>query len=116
MNRTWTWCLIALLSLASAAWSQDKKAGGTEGAVAALEQQWLQSQQTNNPDLVAPLLAGDEDLAARVERLLSPAPRAETHTPWMGCLIAGVALALAAGLVTLPALLYPVHRFLEHLI
>jgi hypothetical protein len=66
--------------------------------------------------LVAPLLAGDEDLAARVERLLSPAPRAETHTPWMGCLIAGVALALAAGLVTLPALLYPVHRFLEHLI
>jgi len=57
MNRTWTWCLIALLSLASAAWSQDKMAGGTEGAVAALEQQWLQSQQTNNPDLVAPLLA-----------------------------------------------------------
>ena len=57
MNRTWTWCLIAVLSLASAAWSQDKKAGGTEGAVAALEQQWLQSQQTNNPDLVAPLLA-----------------------------------------------------------
>jgi ketosteroid isomerase-like protein len=57
MNRTWTWCLIAVLSLASAAWSQDNKAGGTEGAVAALEQQWLQSQQTNNPDLVAPLLA-----------------------------------------------------------
>src|SRR5437016_4226530 len=57
MNRTWTWCLIAVLSLASAAWSQDKKAGGTEGAVAALEQQWLQSQKTNNPDLVAPLLA-----------------------------------------------------------
>ena len=25
--------------------------------VAALEQQWLQSQKTNNPDLVAPLLA-----------------------------------------------------------
>jgi len=29
----------------------------TEKAVAALEQQWLQSQKTNNPDLVAPLLA-----------------------------------------------------------
>ena len=28
-----------------------------EQAVAALEQQWLQSQKTNNPDLVAPLLA-----------------------------------------------------------
>ena len=31
--------------------------GGTEKAVAALEQQWLQGQKTNNPDLVAPLLA-----------------------------------------------------------
>lgn len=31
--------------------------GGTEKAVAALEHQWLQSQKTNNPDLVAPLLA-----------------------------------------------------------
>jgi Zn-dependent protease with chaperone function len=66
--------------------------------------------------LVAPLLAGDEDLAARVERLLNPAPLAESHTPWMGCLVAGAALALAAGLFTLPALLYPVHQFLEHLI
>ena len=52
------WCLISLLSVGSAAWSQDKKAdGGTEKAVAAQEQQWLQSQKTNNPDLVAPLLA-----------------------------------------------------------
>ena len=58
MKRTWTWCLIGLLALGSAAWSQDKKTGGgTEKAVAALEQQWLQSQKTNNPDLVAPLLA-----------------------------------------------------------
>lgn len=56
MNRTWVWCLIGLL-LGSAAWSQEKKSGGTEKAVAALEQQWLQSQKTNNPDLVAPLLA-----------------------------------------------------------
>ena len=58
MKSTWMWCLISLLSVGSAAWSQDKKAdGGTEKAVAALEQQWLQSQKTNNPDLVAPLLA-----------------------------------------------------------
>src|SRR5438067_12609658 len=55
MNRTFIWCLIGLLSLGSTVWSQ--AGGGTEGAVAALEQQWLQSQQTNNPDLVAPLLA-----------------------------------------------------------
>jgi ketosteroid isomerase-like protein len=34
-----------------------KWGGGTEQAVAALEQKWLQGQQTNNPDLIAPLLA-----------------------------------------------------------
>jgi uncharacterized protein (TIGR02246 family) len=56
MKRAWLWCLIALLSVGSAAWSQDTS-GGTEKAVAALEQQWLQSQKTNNPDLVAPLIA-----------------------------------------------------------
>lgn len=47
------WCSLALVLLASAAWAQ----GGTEKTVADLEQKWLQSQQTNNPDLVAPLLA-----------------------------------------------------------
>ena len=58
MKRTWMWCLVGLLLMGSAAWSQDKKAdGGPEKAVAALEQQWLQSQKANNPDLVAPLLA-----------------------------------------------------------
>ena len=58
MKRIWILCLIGLLSLGSAAWSQDKQTGGgTEKAVAALEQQWLQGQKTNNPDLVAPLLA-----------------------------------------------------------
>ena len=57
MNRIWMWCLVGLLSLGSVALSQDKGAGETEKTVAALEQQWLQSQKTNNPDLVAPLLA-----------------------------------------------------------
>src|SRR5881227_3077246 len=58
MKSAWMWFLISLLSVGSAAWAQDKKAGGgTEDAVAALEQKWLQSQKTNNPDLVAPLLA-----------------------------------------------------------
>jgi len=47
------WCSLALVFLASIAWAQS----GTEKAVAALEQKWLLSQQTNNPDLVAPLLA-----------------------------------------------------------
>jgi uncharacterized protein (TIGR02246 family) len=58
MKRTWISFLIGLLSLGSAAWSQAQTPGGTEKAVAALEQQWLESQKTNNPDLVAPLLAG----------------------------------------------------------
>ena len=58
MNRSWTWCLIGVLLMASVAWSKDKSAaGGTEKAVAALEEEWMQSQKTNNPDMVAPLLA-----------------------------------------------------------
>lgn len=57
MKKTLMWCLAGLLSLGSAALLQAQQSGGTEKAVAALEQQWLQSQKTNNPDLVAPLLA-----------------------------------------------------------
>ena len=54
MKRRLMWCSLVLVLLASAAWAQG---GGTEQAVAALEQKWLQGQQTNNPDLIAPLLA-----------------------------------------------------------
>ena len=58
MKNTWVSCLLGLLSLGSAALSQAQQTnGGTEKAIAALENQWLQSQKTNNPDLVAPLLA-----------------------------------------------------------
>jgi hypothetical protein len=53
MKKTLMCCFIALLSLVSPAWSQAQTTGETEKAVAALEQQWLQSQKTNNPDLVA---------------------------------------------------------------
>jgi uncharacterized protein (TIGR02246 family) len=57
MKRTLTLCLVGLVLLLGAAQSQAQQAGGTEKAVAALEEQWLKSQKTNNPDLVAPLLA-----------------------------------------------------------
>jgi ketosteroid isomerase-like protein len=58
MKKVLMWCLVGLLSLGSAAQLQAQQTGGgTEKAVAAQEQQWLQSQKTNNPDLVAPLLA-----------------------------------------------------------
>ncbi len=63
MKKTLMWCLIGLVSLGSAAWSQAQQTGGIEKAVAALEEQWLQSQKTNSPDLVTPLLA--ERLMAR---------------------------------------------------
>jgi ketosteroid isomerase-like protein len=58
MKNTHVWCLLGLLSLANAGVSQAQQtSGATEKAVMALESQWLQSQKTNNPDLVAPLLA-----------------------------------------------------------
>jgi len=50
-------CLLGLLSFGSAARLQSQQTGEPEKAVAAQEQQWLKSQKTNNPDLVAPLLA-----------------------------------------------------------
>jgi Domain of unknown function (DUF4440) len=54
MKKTLICCLLGVFSLVTAAWSQT---GTTEKTVAALEQQWLQAQKTNNPDLLAPLLA-----------------------------------------------------------
>src|SRR5437763_9125940 len=51
------WCLIGLVLLVSAARSEAQTTSGTEKAIAALEEQWLQSQKASNPDLVAPLLA-----------------------------------------------------------
>jgi uncharacterized protein (TIGR02246 family) len=47
-----------LLSLATAVSSQAQQTSGSaEKAIATLENQWLQAQRTNNPDLVAPILA-----------------------------------------------------------
>ena len=58
MNYAKAWCLLGLLSLGSAAISQAQQtSGATEKAIAALEHQWIQSQKTNNPDLIAPHLA-----------------------------------------------------------
>ena len=58
MNRMRTFCVLGLLSLATmAAVQAQQAAGGTEKAIVALENQWLKSQKTNNPDLAAPLFA-----------------------------------------------------------
>ena len=77
MKRILLWCLPTLLLLAIVAGLQ-AQTGGTEKAVAALEQQWMQSQKTNNPDLVAPLIADkfvgtgpDGKVTGKVELLAS---------------------------------------------
>jgi ketosteroid isomerase-like protein len=57
MKRALLCSLLGFVLLSSAASSRAQTTGDTEKAVAALEQQWLQSQKTNNPDLVAPLIA-----------------------------------------------------------
>lgn len=57
MKRVFPWCVLCLALLANATWLQAQKNAGAEKTVADLEQQWLKSQRTNNPDLVAPLLA-----------------------------------------------------------
>src|SRR5439155_19661617 len=46
---------IAIVPCNVAQISSDR--GSTKDVVATLERQWLKSQQTNNPDMVAPLLA-----------------------------------------------------------
>ena len=58
MKRTLVWCVVALLSLMVAAQAKDKEmGGGTEQAVAGLEQKWIDAAKASNPDMLAPLLA-----------------------------------------------------------
>jgi ketosteroid isomerase-like protein len=58
MNYAKAWCLFGLLSLGGATWSQAQQASeGAEKTVTALETKWLQSYRTNDPDLIAAVLA-----------------------------------------------------------
>jgi hypothetical protein len=57
MRNTSRPCLLRVLALGGAASSQAEQGGGVEKAVAALENQWRESQKTNNGDPLAPLLA-----------------------------------------------------------
>jgi uncharacterized protein (TIGR02246 family) len=58
MKNSLGWSLLGLLALAGPAAAPAQHASdATAKAVTALEYQWLQSQKTNNPELVAPLLA-----------------------------------------------------------
>jgi hypothetical protein len=76
MKRTSILCLLSIALLASGAWSQEKMSGGIEKAVAGLEQEWLQSQKTNNPEVLNTLLAdkfietfGDGKVAGKAEAI-----------------------------------------------
>jgi hypothetical protein len=71
MKRILTGCLLAVLFLLCVPWSLAQKNGGTEQTVAGLEGKWLQSQKTNNPDLIAPELA---------DKFLSTASDGKTST------------------------------------
>jgi ketosteroid isomerase-like protein len=58
MNNTKLWCLLGLLSLGGAGLSQAQQTSGEpEKTITALENRWLQSYKSNNPDLIAPMLA-----------------------------------------------------------
>jgi hypothetical protein len=58
MKRTIICSLLGILALGAAVTSQAQVTiGETEKTVAAHERQWLQSQKTNNTELLAPLLA-----------------------------------------------------------
>jgi uncharacterized protein (TIGR02246 family) len=56
-TRNLVWGSLALILMMGGVAAQAATAGSDERAVAAAEHQWLRSQQTNNVDLLAPLLA-----------------------------------------------------------
>ncbi|MGA8762477.1 MAG: nuclear transport factor 2 family protein [Candidatus Sulfotelmatobacter sp.] len=58
MKRTLVWCAVAVMTLMVAGQAKDKKmGGGTEQAIAGLEQQWTDAGKASNADAIAPLLA-----------------------------------------------------------
>ena len=54
MKNNVTRCLLGFLMLASVTVAHAQQTG-TEKTIADLENKWLQSQKTNNPDLAAPV-------------------------------------------------------------
>lgn len=80
-TRNMIWGSLALVMMLSGA-ARELAAGADEQAVTAAEQQWLKSQQTNNVELLAPLLAdkvvetmGDGKVFVGKEALLAAAKK-----------------------------------------
>ena len=56
--KNWTaWCLLGMISLGIVVAQAVPADGSAEKAVAAAEELWTQSERSNNPELLAPLLA-----------------------------------------------------------
>lgn len=53
MNSKRVWCLLGLLALAGAMNAQAQQAADPHKALMDLENQWLQADKTNNPDVIA---------------------------------------------------------------
>jgi ketosteroid isomerase-like protein len=66
MNSKRIWCLLGLLALAGALNAQAQQATEPHKALMDLENQWLQADKTNNPDLIAAAIS-DKFLATTPE-------------------------------------------------
>jgi ketosteroid isomerase-like protein len=53
MNSKRVWCLLGLLAVAGAINAQAQQAADPHKALMDLENQWLQADKTNNPDMIA---------------------------------------------------------------
>lgn len=89
MIRILCWHVIFLSLACSCLWSQTPPERDAEKSVAALEQRWLQSQQQNNPDLIAPYVAekfvatqSDGKVIDKAEMLKSAKASRYTHAEY----------------------------------
>jgi hypothetical protein len=105
-------------------WAADDRAvGGDVGRSLSLASALVRVARLGTPARHAPLMAalaaGDDDLSARVNRLLRWQPIHETPRGRLPILAGGAAMiaaTLLAAFLFQPATLYSVHRLLEHLI
>ena len=84
MKKTSVRCLVALVSLGSAAWSRAQGTRSTEEAVIRMEGRLIEAQHTCNPDLLAPLLADKIVITASDGKVTNKAEALETckNTKW----------------------------------
>jgi len=90
MRNIWRLYLLGLFLVGNPALSvAQQTTGEIEKAITALENQWLQSQKTNNPDIVAPLLfdkfvstEADGKVSNKAQMLADAGDRRTWIEPW----------------------------------